>query len=336
MYNNFAIYSVLSFLLLLLTSFTSYKLNLLDIPSKRKIHTRPTAYTGGFAISIIFLFSLQIFETIDYDLNLIISISFLMTIIGLIDDKYQLNTGSKLCLQVIPIFYLIFIKNISLSQIGDYGLIKLNLSSFGETFTLLCVLFLINSFNYFDGLDGSLSFSVISVLTILFFIMPDVKLKLFITILLIPIIFFLLFNFSLFKLPKLFLGDSGSLLLGFIISFLIIYCANKDIVHPILLAWSISIFVYEFLYTNLARLINKKNPFKAGLDHLHYELYLKTNSIFFTNLIIFNINIIFFIIGFASFKYINPISSLVSFILFFIIFFCLRIYYLNEGKRKKH
>ena len=95
-----------------------------------------------------------------------------------------------------------------------------------------------------------------------------------------PICIFLCFNYALFRLPKLFLGDSGSLLLGFIISFVLIYFANQKITHPILLAWSVSIFVYEFLAINLIRLKNKKSIFKAGQDHLHHILIKKTKSIF--------------------------------------------------------
>jgi UDP-GlcNAc:undecaprenyl-phosphate GlcNAc-1-phosphate transferase len=61
-----------------------------------------------------------------------------------------------------------------------------------------------------------------------------------------------------FKLPKLFLGDSGSLSLGFIVSFILIYFANQEIAHPIILAWSVSIFVFEFLSLNIQRIKKKK------------------------------------------------------------------------------
>ena len=62
----------------------------------------------------------------------------------------------------------------------------------------------------------------------------------------IPTLIFLFFNFSLLNFPKLFLGDSGSLLFGFLISFILIYAAKYNLTHPILLAWSVAIFVYEF------------------------------------------------------------------------------------------
>ena len=99
----------------------------------------------------------------------------MIAIVGFVDDKYHLNTGGKLSLQVLPVFYLIYIENMTLNDIGNYVFLPLELYSFSKVFTLLCVLFLINSFNYFDGLDGSLGFSTLSVLCILYFIVPDEK-----------------------------------------------------------------------------------------------------------------------------------------------------------------
>lgn len=318
------IYFLLNFAILFFCTKISYKLRLVDFPNKRKIHSRPVAFTGGIAISIILLFTLQAVDIFDRSLALILSFSFLISIVGLIDDKFHLNTGGKLSLQIFPIIYLIIFENFSLSHIGEYNYFKLDLNTFSIPFTLLSVLLLINAFNYFDGIDGTLSFTIISVLFILYFLTSSEDHRLFLIIILIPLLIFLCFNFSLFGLPRLFLGDSGSLLLGFIISFFLIYLANNSVVHPILLAWSISIFVYEFLSINLIRLKNKKDPFQAGLDHLHHLLFTKTNSIFLTNFSMFITNVIFFIIGYAVFIFINPLSSLVLFVILFLIFFTLR------------
>ncbi|MDA7605001.1 undecaprenyl/decaprenyl-phosphate alpha-N-acetylglucosaminyl 1-phosphate transferase [Candidatus Pelagibacter sp.] len=308
----------------------SYKLNLLDIPNKRKNHSRPTAYTGGLAISFAYLCSLQIFDILYRDLNLILSVAFLIAIIGFIDDKFYLKIGEKLSLQIIPIFYMIVFENFSLTQIGNYNLFQLDLESFAIPYTLLCVLFLINAFNYFDGVDGTLSFTSISILAILYFLTSDENIRLFLVTILIPIFIFISFNFALFKLPKLFLGDSGSLLLGFIISFILIFCAKEELIHPILLAWSIALFVYEFLSINLIRLKNRKNLFKAGRDHLHHLLILKTNSIFVTNFLMSISNIVLFTIGYIVFDYFNPLASLLVFMFFFIIFFIFRNYYFTK------
>ena len=318
------VYSLVSFLILFSVSAISYKLNLLDIPNKRKMHLKPTAYTGGLALCFIYVFAIFLFNFPSQKLDLILSIAFLIGVVGFIDDKYSLNVGGKLSLQIIPIIYLILLENFNLNQIGDYDYFKLELNSFSVPFTLLSVMFLINSFNYFDGLDGTLSFVTISVLSILFFLIPNEKTQLFLITILLPILIFLCFNFSIFKLPKLFFGDSGSLLLGFIISFTVIYLANQKIVHPILLAFSISIFAYEFLSINLIRIINNKGIFRAGLDHLHHILLKKNKSLLLTNFLISTMNIIFFIFGYLSFKFINPLASLILFIFFFIIFFMIR------------
>ena len=291
------IYCVLIFLLIFFFSKVSYALNLVDIPDQRKKHSKPTAYTGGLAISLSYICSLYIFEIYNSTLNIILSIGFLLAVVGFIDDKYNLNIGGKLSLQIIPIIYLIVIENLNLIQIGDYNYFKLELNSFSIPFTILSVMFLINAFNYFDGLDGVLGFASLSVLAILYFLITDENIKLYLLTILLPICIFLLFNFSIFNLPKLFLGDNGSLLLGFIIAFILIYFANQKLVHPILLAWSIAIFVFEFISINLVRLKNKKNLFTAGQDHLHHILFYKTKSIFLTNFLIFFTNYLYLLLA---------------------------------------
>ena len=105
---NIISYLFIGFLLMYIFSKLSYKLNLVDIPNKRKIHNNPTVYTGGVVISFIFCFSIIWIDFSINTLNQILSIAFLMSLIGFIDDKLHLNVGGKLSLQILPIFYLIF------------------------------------------------------------------------------------------------------------------------------------------------------------------------------------------------------------------------------------
>ena len=332
-----AIYSLISFLLFFFIAKISYKLNFIDIPNKRKIHSKATAYTGGIIISVILLIALQLFDLYDYlnrSLNLILSISFLISLVGLIDDKYHLNAGGKLSLQIIPIFYLVVFENLALDHIGSYEYFSLKLGAFVIPFTIICVLFLINAFNYFDGLDGTLSVVTISVLVILWFLVSDQNFKFFLITIITPITIYLFFNFSFLKLPKLFLGDNGSLLFGFIVSFILIFLANQNFIHPILLAWSIVIFVYEFLSINIIRLKNNQDPFKAGQDHLHHILFNKTQSILITNLSIVLLNLLLFSIGYFSFSLINSLSSLFLFIFLFFFYLIVRNKYSKRVKIK--
>ena len=318
------IYIIITFLIFFFFTKASYKLRLVDLPNDRKRHSRPVAYTGGVAICFAYIFSIYLFEVPFNELNLIISIGSLIAAVGFLDDKQNLNIGGKLSLQIIPMIYLIIFENLNLNQIGDYNIIKIELNSFSIPFTIFCLIFLVNAFNYFDGLDGILSCTSISVLAILYFLTTNEDIKMYLIIIFLPLCVFLLFNFSVFNLPKLFLGDSGSLFLGFLIGFTLIYFANQRIAHPIILAWSIAIFVYEFISINLIRFISKKNIFKPGQDHLHHILFKKNKSILLTNFLIVCSNLLLFTIGYVSFKFINPLISLVLFISCFVIFFIFR------------
>lgn len=331
--SSIIIYLIISFIVLFLCGKISYKIDLVDVPNDRKIHFKATAFTGGIALSVIFLFSIILFDGFNQNLSLILSIGFLISIIGLIDDIYNLNIGGKLSLQIIPIFYLVIYESFFLNQIGDYGLFNLELGVFSIPFTFLSVLFLINAFNYFDGMDGMLGFVSISVLGILYFLaieqnthflILEQNTNFFLIIIIISIIVFLFFNFSFLGLPKIFLGDSGSLLLGFVVSFILIFFANQNLIEPILLAWSVVIFVYEFLSINIIRLKNKQKLFKAGKDHLHHVLFEKNESVMLTNLVVTSLNIILFSIGYISYLIFNQLISLILFITFFMVFLFFR------------
>ena len=319
----YLIFFLLSFIIFYILALLSYEHALVDLPNQRKLHSNPTAYTGGVILSLIYVISIPLFDFSNNIFSFILSLGFLVSLIGFIDDKFDLNVGEKLSLQIFPIFYLIIVHKLSLTQLGDYGYFEISIVSFSLPLTLICVLFLTNAFNYFDGLDGTVSFVSISVLSILHFLATQ-ELQILCIIITIPLCVFLCFNFSLFKLPKLFLGDSGSLLLGFIISFILIYLASSNIVHPILLAWSIVIFVYEFISIHIIRLLNDQHPFQPGRDHLHYILFEKSKSVFLTNLFITLGNLILFSLGYLSFTLISPLASLVLFIFLFIIYIYLR------------
>lgn len=337
MFNNqFLVYSLITFCLFFLCTKISYSLNLVDYPNKRKKHSRPTAFTGGVIIALTYLTAVYYFVLSSTSLNLIITIGFLIALVGLIDDKYNLNPGGKLSLQIFPIIYLIFINQLFLTDLGNYDFFVLNLGTFSVPFTLLCVLLLLNSFNYSDGIDGNLAILTLSTLIIIFFL---IKTKenivdadeaiLFLKILAIPILIFIIFNFSFIGLPKLFLGDSGSLYLGFVISFLLIYLAKKNILHPLLLAWSIALIVYEFIAINLIRLKKKIALFSPGNDHLHHIINSKIKSPLLTSLLISFINIFFFILGYFTFILLQPVYSLIFFVFCFFIYYVLRSYYLK-------
>jgi UDP-GlcNAc:undecaprenyl-phosphate GlcNAc-1-phosphate transferase len=140
----------------------------------------------------------------------------------------------------------------------------------------------------------------------------------------LTLLILLFFNLTNIKTLKIFLGDSGSLTIGFFISFILIYFAKNNLVHPILLASTITVIIFDFLCVSLERFLKKKgNIFKADNCHIHHLIYKKTKSNLKTLVIINLINTLFFLINLNIYK-IYDLLALFFFILEFFIFFIVR------------
>ena len=320
---------IISYFILKFSSKVAFKFNLLDYPVGRKLHEKPTPYTGGISLAIIYIFFIFLLGDLESDLINILIGCLILSIVGFIDDKFDINPIIKIIFQTIPILFLIN-NNIYLTDLGNYEIIGLlNLGVYGKLFTLLCCLLIINAFNYCDGIDGLLS--TLSINSLFFFILVfsfynEIKLINFLVYLMIPILIFLIFNFSFLKTNKIFLGDSGSNLMGLLIGTLMIYFYNAYKIDPSILIWSVAYIIYEFLSTNILRILNKKNPFKSGNDHFHYQISYKYNlGSAGTNLIINLINIVLVIIGISINISFGSLYSLITFILLFFVFFIVKI-----------
>lgn len=301
----------------------SKKFRLLDFPDKRKVHAFPVPFTGGIILSITYLFI--IYKTtfdVTY-LNIILSYGLLISISGFLDDKYNFNPGTKIVLQILPIFFVIE-QGLFLEDIGKYYFFgKLSLGSFAKIFTLLCCLFLINAFNYNDGLDSLMSLITIYILLYFAYLVFDhgyTEVSLFLSFISIPLFVFTIFNIGFFKNYKIFLGDSGSNLLGFICALVAISLYKFNNIHPSIIIWPLSYLTFEFISVNFIRLLHGKYIFKPGRDHLHYELKKFNLSNRLIVSLILLLNFLLGGLGLIIFKFFNENISLYIYILCFIIY----------------
>ena len=306
----------------------SYISDLVDIPDKRKLHFRKTAFTGGVILSLTYMVIVFITDFNNYFINLTISGSCLATICGFVDDKYNVNPGTKIILQILAIFFVIH-HGLYLTDIGSYEFIgKIKLGSFDKIFTLLCVLLIINASNYSDGIDGLLALIGCVVLGSYVYILIDydkIKAAQYISIVILPFLIHLIFNFNLIKNFKVFLGNSGSNLVGFIISFIAIYLYKIEEIHPAVIIWPLAYLVYEFISIKIMRIYLKKKIFSPSRDHLHYIIYSKNNNKLSISLIIISfLNIVLSFFGILIFKFFGPEVSILSFIIFFFIYLYFR------------
>ena len=316
------IYVLISSVIIYLSRYLGY----FDKPNKRGIHKVPIVNTGGLII-YLFILSVTSQSELNYNLELIISIGFFICITGFIDDRINLNPSSKIVLVIIPSIYLI-LNGISISDLGQYEYLgNLELGKFKIPFLLLAIGLLINATNYIDGIDGLLLTFFLSCLIYYIFLIDDIK-----TIYLLK--YFIIagaFNLILNLLPsknkfKVFSGDSGSLFIGFFISFMTIELYNSFNIHPAILIWPLWYPIYDFLFVSINRLIHKKSIFKADNTHLHHVVSAKFVGNKIAPLIIFllvNTSIIFF--GYKISE-ISKLLSLSIFIIGFTFFFIIRFF----------
>jgi UDP-GlcNAc:undecaprenyl-phosphate GlcNAc-1-phosphate transferase len=267
--------------------------NLFDFPDfKRKLHKKKIPLLGGLFIIlnliIIFLFNLfytkilsnNYFKNIESFFSFFI-IAFFIYLLGFFDDKHKLNANFKLVITAIILFLAIYLDQDILLKNLNFNFINynVNLLKYSYFVTIFCFLLFINAFNMLDGINGQAATYFLFILFIFLIkgILPYVTLAF-----LIMIIFFLIYNFK----NKIFLGDSGSLLLAYIISYFFIKSYNlehKFSAEEIFLIMSVP--GYELLRLAVTRLFNKKHPFKPDNLHLHHLIF-KNQKFFKTFLIV--------------------------------------------------
>ncbi len=313
------------FVLIFFTIILSRKFSFYDFPNDRKVHKIKVINTSGLSLYIFLLIIISIYEY-SYELELIISYGIFIVFFGFLDDRISLSASIKIICIFFPVFFLIF-NGFELKSLGDYEIIgSLGLGKLSIFFTLLSVGLLINAYNYTDGIDGLLSsLSIVMILYIIFLIDNKNVISL-LYLFLIPLIINLLFN----VLPssnnyKIFLGDCGSLFLGFFLSFLIIYANIYENIHPSYLIWSCWYPVYDFLYVTFKRIMNKKNFYQPDNNHLHHLILIKFKNNHLKTLIMINfINIFVLLVGFQVAKNIGNFYSLILFIFLYFVFWAVR------------
>lgn len=310
--------------------FFSRKFQFYDKPSLRKLHSNKVINTGGVAVFLFYILIVSNFE-INKEIEIIIVCSLLIVIGGFLDDQFQITPGVKLILILIPSLLLMY-EGFIVDTLGEYELIgEIKTGKLNLVFTILCLGLLVNAFNYLDGVDGLVIFSSIIPMLYFIYLTNDEAVIKIILLFIFPLLINLILNFLSIDNPlKIFLGDSGSLLLGFLIGSLIIYLSSVEKIHPGYLIWSVWLPVYDFLFVNIFRIKNKKKFYKPDKNHLHHYLFKKNKSHLKTSLSISFLNIIIIFCGFLITEYAYKILSLIFFVIFFFIYFKIRYSKMND------
>tara|TARA_B100001094_G_scaffold163836_1_gene158581 strand:- start:1199 stop:2134 length:936 start_codon:yes stop_codon:yes gene_type:complete len=262
--------------------------------NNRSSHTSIATNSGGISIFLtIFLISciLYILGIEIYDYKILVPLS-IMSLIGFYDDVYDIDFKLKLIFQIITAKIIIDQGYIISNLHGVFGIYELS-SLLAQPLTIFIIISIINAINFIDGLDG-LALSVISVFIISFeffgknFFYFD-NLSLLIILCMTPLWYF---NFK--KNKKIFLGDSGSLMFGTLISIYTISILTNEYVikeeydvHKVLFVISILFYpIIDIIRIFFIRIINRKSPFVADKKHIHHLLLRSLKFHWAVNLII--------------------------------------------------
>jgi len=318
---SFIYLTILSIFLLYMAFKCSLRFEFYDLPDAIKIHTKKVPNIGGLALIPYVLFMLYFYDY-SSEISATMNLFLVVIVIGFIDDIKNIKPQIKLLSLFIPIY--IFAKNVSIvNTLGLYNGYEITLGPLGLIFTILCIFLLINAYNYIDGLDGLLAINTI--ITLLTFFILIISEKNFFFPLLIFLTIYFLFNINFLGIfPKQFLGNSGSLAIGFLISaLLIIYTQSEKLLHPSIIIWTVAFVVYEFLAINIIRIKQGKNIFKRDLNFIFNILDKKYSSI--KSLVICSTLHLFFcsmsiLINFYDAYFL----SIILFIVFFLMYIAFR------------
>lgn len=306
----------------------AHKLDLYDVPNERSHHCRITPSGAGIGFITIFIFSLLAFYFqffIQYPF-LLLSI-FIVFSMGIYDDMHDVSAKKKFIAIFIAVFVISF-DDIIINSLGSWYGYELTLPFYAALlFTMFAVAGFTNALNLIDGIDG-LAGSV-SIVILLFFVFigleyDDILIFTLSSFSIAAVIGFLFLNWSP---AKIFMGDSGSLTLGFIISILAVL--SIEYIHPITILYLTAIPLLDTLIVMVRRIRRGKNPFRPDKTHLHHILVKffegdVPKTVYFLTIM----QIVFSAIGYALLDSMDkgngnniPLFALIGFGLMFVLFY---------------
>nr|WP_206736655.1 MULTISPECIES: MraY family glycosyltransferase [unclassified Fusibacter] len=250
----------------------------IDVPSDdRRVHTKPIPRLGGLAIFISVMFSLLIF--IDLPTTKLLGImigSLVIVFLGFVDDIAPIKAKYKLMVQILAAFILVF-SDIRITGVSSF--FNLSQTIYVDEFlstaiTILWIVGITNTLNLIDGLDGlSGGVSTISALTLAYVAFINGRIEIAIITLIIAgaCLGFLPYNFNP---ARIFMGDTGALFLGFILSAISIEGTIKSATAitffaPVL---ALGLPIFDTFFSIVRRTATGKHPFEADKGHLHHRI----------------------------------------------------------------
>ena len=310
------------------------KLGFVDIPNERSAHNKAMPRSAGLGFVSAVLMTAAVFNVsffLEY-YYVFLAMSVIL-IAGVLDDKMDVSPKVKFIFIFIAAVIL-YVNDIHIDSLGSYFGFEITIPSFLIfIFTFFAIAGFTNALNLMDGLDG-LAGSIALVMFVSFlaigWIYED-RLMMNLSALYIgALAAFLLFNWNP---AKIFMGDSGSLTLGFSIALLSIQSLHY--VEPTAVLFLLALPIFDTFIVMRRRIQRGLSPFEADKTHLHHLLYKVKLHVKFTTIMLICMQIVFSLMGFQMHSANNTLT-LILFVLFFYIFLNLfdeRLRYREKEKK---
>jgi len=256
----------------------THKLGLTDKPGQRKQHEGVIPLVGGLVIYAVMVCAALLLVPVSIELMYFLVAAGLVVFTGAVDDRFGISFKLRFIIQAIAALVIILGVGDKLTSFGDLiGLGEIQLGYFSIPLTMLGFLAVTNAFNMLDGMDGlagGISLVAFIGLYVATYPLKSDATQIIISLIIGSLLAYQMFNLNFFPrhLPKVFMGDAGSTLLGFVIcAFLIRYSQeSKPIIRPVLALWLVAIPLMDMMSTFFRRLRHGKSPFYPDLTHIHH------------------------------------------------------------------
>jgi len=288
---------------------------LVDIPNARKQHSGKVPLIGGLAVFIAVFAAMVVSDFVRPDdlvpenFGAFYLAGMFLVMAGMVDDFIDLSPVKKLAAQTVAALTMIFGARILLGDLGALGNNGelLTLGFLAVPFTLIAAVGVINAFNMSDGLDGLAG--TLALVSLVGFMIATAAFgngqdSRHLAILVAAVIGFLLFNFRLPGRPGavVFLGDSGSMFLGFALAwFAVKFSQGEDrVIAPAAALWFILVPLFDAVAMTARRILRRKPPFGADREHLHHIFLLAGFTVSETVIILGSIALLGVCVGLAG------------------------------------
>ncbi|PPA70274.1 glycosyltransferase family 4 protein [Jeotgalibacillus proteolyticus] len=244
-----------------------------DAPNHRKVHNKVMPRLGGLAIFISFSIGIIIMRPAGEDTWPIMIGALIIVLTGALDDRFQLSPKAKLIGQITAALIAIIWGGVQVEFINLPFGGRLEFGIFSIPLTLLWIVGITNAINLIDGLDGlAAGVSTIAIFTIsgMAIIMGDAYVAIFGLILVASTLGFLFYNFHP---AKIFMGDTGALFLGFMISVLaLLGFKNITVISLIIPVLILGVPISDTFFAIVRRILHKQPISAPDKSHLHHCL----------------------------------------------------------------